>query len=116
VNAPPVPMGSGEAVLAIIGLALITVLTRGFFVLSQRNMPMPSWLHQGLRFAPLAALVAVVVPEVVVTQGQLITTWQDARVFAAVAAGLYFAWRRGILGTILVGMAVFLPLRLGLGW
>ncbi len=112
----PVPMGSTEAVVAIIGLALITVLTRGFFLLSRRNMPMPSWLHQGLRFAPLAALVAVVVPELVMTQGQLISTALDARVFAAAAAGLYFAWRRGILGTILVGMAVFLPLRLGLGW
>ena len=109
-------MSNGEALLAILGLALITVLTRSFFMLSRRNMPLPSWLHQGLRFAPLAALVAVVVPELVMTQGQVIATWLDARVFAAVAAGGYFAWQRGILGTILVGMAVFLPLRLGLGW
>jgi branched-subunit amino acid transport protein len=110
------PMATGDAVLAIVGLACITVLTRSFFLLSQRDMPMPGWLHQGLRFAPLAALAAVVVPEVVMTQGQLITTWQDARLFATVAACAYFAWRRSILGTIGVGMAVLLPLRLGLGW
>ncbi|GKS83045.1 hypothetical protein AVMA1855_02855 [Acidovorax sp. SUPP1855] len=27
----------------------------------------------------------------------------------------YF-WRRGILGTIVVGMVVYLPLHIGLGW
>jgi hypothetical protein len=47
------------------------------------------------------------------TQGRLIVTWQDARLFAAAAGAAWFWWRRGILGTILAGMAVFLPLRLG---
>jgi branched-subunit amino acid transport protein len=106
-----------EATLAILGLALITVLTRGFFIFSEREIPIPAWLRQGLRYAPLAALAAVVVPEIVLTQGRLIQTLLDARVFAAAAGAAYFFfWRRGILGTILVGMAVFLPLRLALGW
>jgi branched-subunit amino acid transport protein len=105
-----------EAALAIAGLAVITVVTRGFFFLTQREIPFPPWLMQGLRYAPLAALAAVVVPEIVMSQGQLIGTWQDARLYAAAAGGTYFWWRRGILGTILTGMAVLLPLRLGLGW
>jgi branched-subunit amino acid transport protein len=105
-----------ETTIAILGLALITVLTRGFFLLTERDIPIPAWLRQGLRYAPLAALAAVVVPEVVLTHGQLIRTWMDARLFAVAAASVYFYWRRDILGTILVGMAVLLPLRLGLGW
>ena len=109
-------MGNTEGVVAIIGLAVLTVATRGFFFLTEREIPIPDWLRQGLRYAPLAALAAVVLPEIVLTQGQLIGTWQDARVFAASAGAAYFYWRRDILGTILVGMAVLLPLRLGLGW
>jgi branched-subunit amino acid transport protein len=105
-----------EGVLAVLGLTAITVLTRGFFFLGKREIPVPAWLSQGLRYAPLAALAAVVVPEVVMTQGQLISHWQDARIFAALAAGAYFFWRRDILGTIVTGMAVLLPLRLALGW
>ena len=105
-----------EGVLTIIGLTVITVVTRGFFFLSEREIPIPEWLRQGLRYAPLAALAAVVVPEVVMQQGQLITTWRDARLFATAAAAVYFWIRRDILGTILVGMAVLLPLKLGLGW
>jgi branched-subunit amino acid transport protein len=105
-----------EAVLAIAGLALLTVLTRGFFLLPEREVPIPGWLQQGLRYAPLAALAAVVVPEVVMTQGRLIDTFADARLYAAAAAAAYFFWRRGILGTIVTGTGVMLALRLGLGW
>jgi branched-subunit amino acid transport protein len=102
--------------IALLGLAAISVLTRSFFMISDRPLPIPDWLRELLKVAPLAALVAVVAPEVFMTQGHVITTWQDARWPAAVAATGYYFWRRDILGTILVGMAVMLLLKLGLGW
>jgi branched-subunit amino acid transport protein len=106
----------GEGLFTIVGLALITVTTRGLFFLTEREIPIPAWLQQGLRYAPLAALTAVVAPAVVMSDGQLIGTWQDARVFAAAAGAAYWFWRHGVLGTIVVGMAVLLALRHGLGW
>jgi len=105
-----------EIVLTIAGLGVITVLTRAFFFLPKREIPMPGWLREGLRYAPLAALAAVVAPEVVMTRGELIDTWRDARLFAVAAATAYYFWRRDILGTIVCGTAVMLALRLGLGW
>ncbi|MBD8050355.1 AzlD domain-containing protein [Limnohabitans radicicola] len=100
----------------IVGLALVTVLTRSFFFISSKNWQLPHWAQRGLQYAPIAALSAVVVPEIITVQGTLITTWQDARLFAALmGAGVYF-WRRDVLLTILAGMAVYLPLHLGLGW
>lgn len=110
------PMTTAEIALAIVGLALITVLTRGFFMLPDRELPLPAWARRALRFAPLAALTAIVVPEIVLTQGHLIASLADARLCGAAAGLLWFAWRRGILGTIVCGMAVFLPLRMALGW
>ena len=101
---------------AIVGMALVTVLTRCFFFISDRDWTLPAWATRGLDYAPIAALAAVIVPEVIVTQGQLISTWQDARLFAAVAGAAWYYWRHGLLGTILAGMAVYLPLHLGLGW
>ena len=111
-----IAMSATEGVIAVVGLTVITVVTRGFFFLSKREIPIPDWLRQGLRYAPLAAMAAVVLPEIVMQGGHLIHTWRDARLFAAAAGAAWFFWRRGILGTILVGMAVLLPLRLGLGW
>lgn len=103
-------------VVTIVGMALITVLTRSFFFLSSKPWTMPAWVQRGLQFAPVAAIAAVVLPEIVTTQGHLITTWQDARLFGLLAGTAWFYRRRGVLGTILAGMAVYLPLRLGLGW
>lgn len=109
-------MSFGEGAVAIVGLALLTLLTRGFFFLLPRELPMPAWLMQGLRYAPLAAMAAIVVPEILTDQGRLITTLADARPWAALAGAAWFFWRRTILGTILSGTAVYLTLRLGLGW
>ncbi len=110
---------SGEALYglaAIAGLALVTLVARTFFMLPERELPMPDWLKRGLKYAPLAALTAVIAPEVLMTQGVLLNTLQDARLPAVLCACAYYFWRRGILGTIVVGMAVYLPLHIGLGW
>lgn len=109
-------MTTSESLLTILGLAVITVVTRGFFLISERQLSLPGWVQRGLKYAPLAALAAVVAPEVVMSHGQFIDTWKDARLFAVAAATAYFCWRRNLLGTILTGMAVLIPLKVGLGW
>ena len=103
-------------VLTILGMVVITVVTRSFFFLSSKPWRLPAWAQRGLNYAPIAALSAVIVPEMVMTQGHLITTWQDARLAAVLAGALWFYWRGGVLGTIVVGMAAYLPLHVGLGW
>jgi branched-subunit amino acid transport protein len=102
--------------VVIAGLAGVTVLTRCFFFILDRPWSLPAWAHRALHYAPVAALAGVVVPEVVMTHGQLVTTWQDARLFAAAAGVAVFFWRRSVVVTLLLGMAVYLPLHLGLGW
>jgi len=102
--------------LTIVLLGAITVITRSFFFISSKPWTLPGWAQRGLQYAPIAALAAVVVPEIVVSQGALVTTWQDARLFSAAAGAAWFFWRGGVLGTIVIGMLVYLPLRLGLGW
>lgn len=100
----------------VVGLAAITAVSRSFFFLSDREWHLPHWAQRGLQYAPIAALSAVVVPEIVMTQGELIATWQDARLFAAaVGVAVYFA-KRNVLITIVCGMSIYLPLHLGLGW
>ena len=100
----------------IVGLAAVTVLARCFFFILDRPWSLPTWALQALNYAPVAALAGVVLPEVVMANGQLISTWQDARVFAAVAAVAVYFWRKSPLQSLLGGMAVYLPLHLVLGW
>jgi branched-subunit amino acid transport protein len=109
-------MSGWEAFWTICGLALVTLLTRSFFLIPKREVPLPTWVRRGLRYAPLAALTAVIAPEIVLTQGHLIDTWKDARLFAVAVSTAYYFWRRRILGTIVSGTATMLLLRIGLGW
>lgn len=109
-------MSSTLALVCILGMAVVTVITRGFFLLSEREWPLPNWLTRGLRYAPLAALAAIIAPEVLLTDGKLVETWLDPRLLAVAAGTAYFWWQRGILGTIVVGIAVLLGAKLGLGW
>jgi branched-subunit amino acid transport protein len=103
----------------LITIALLTantVVTRCFFFISSKRWSLPGWARRSLNYAPIAALAAVIVPEIVMTQGQLINTWQDARLFGVAAGCAWFYWRGSLLGTLVCGMAAYLPLRLGLGW
>ena len=103
--------------LAVIGgMACITVIARCFFFIFDRPWSLPHWAQRGLQYAPIAALSAVVVPEVVMTQGQLIDSLQDARIYAAAAGVAAYFWRRDVMATIVVGMVVYLPLHIGFGW
>ena len=100
----------------IVGLAGVTVLTRSFFFISSEEWSLPDWAQRGLQYAPIAAMAAVVLPEVLMQQGEFLQTWMDARwMGAAVGAAVYF-WRRDVLLTIVVGMLAYLPLHLVLGW
>lgn len=104
----------------IAGLAIVTTVTRCFFFLSQSEWQLPRWAQRGLQYAPIAALSAVVAPEVFMAQGVLISSWMDARLYAAAAGAGFFFLRGGsgqaVLGTIVCGMLVYLPLHIGLGW
>jgi len=63
-------------------LALLTLVSRSFFVLLPRRWQPRGRVEQALRYAPLAALLAITVPEVV---NQLPTALQQALPVAAVA-------------------------------
>jgi len=113
-------MGDFWIYLLVAALGGVTVVTRCFFFMFEQELPFPAWADRGLRYAPIAALSAVIIPEIVMKNGALIADWRDARIYAAAVGAAFYFWRRGqgqaVLGTILIGMAVYLPLHIGLGW
>ena len=109
-------MSGLEIFFTTLGMAVIALLCRSFFLIPNDELPMPRWLREGLRYAPVAALAAVVAPELVTTQGHLIDTWRDARIFGALAGLAFYAWTSSLFGTIVCGTGVMLALRFGLGW
>lgn len=96
----------------LIGLA--TTLPRASFILLGARVALPPYIQQALRYAPAAALAAIVVPDVVLVTGQL-QPFNPKLAAAAAAVAVALAWRNPWLPFI-AGMGVLLGLKFGLGW
>ncbi|WP_048441582.1 AzlD domain-containing protein [Caenimonas sp. SL110] len=105
-----------EIFFTSIGMGLVALFCRAFFLMPEGELPMPRWLREGLRYAPTAALAAVVAPELFMTQGQLIHSVLDARLVGAVAGLAFYLWKRSLFWTIVVGTGAMLAARAWLGW
>jgi branched-subunit amino acid transport protein len=106
---------SDEATLwltfVLIGLA--TTLPRAGFIVLGNRVALPPALQRALRYAPAAALAAIVAPDVLVTAGEIeIASPKLAAATAAIAAAL---WSRNPWLPFIAGMAVLLGLRQLLG-
>ncbi len=95
----------------LIGLA--TTLPRASFIVLGNRFRLPGGLQRALRYAPAAALAAIVVPDVLQVGGQV--DLLNPKIAAAVAAAAVAArWRNPWLPFI-VGMLVLLGLKAILG-
>ena len=109
-------MTTWEMLVTIAGLTIVSLVCRAFFLWPEQDLPLPRWLREGLRYAPVAAFTAVVAPDILMSGGHLVDTWRDARLLGAAAGVLWYQWREDLSGTIIVGTGVMLALRHGLGW
>lgn len=90
---------------AILLLASTSLISRTGYVLFGHLLPLPESLQRALRYAPLAALTGIIVPELLPwdpTLGPLV----DLRLFAAVVATALFCWTRNSFLLIASGMVV----------
>lgn len=98
-------------IFILIGLA--TTLPRASFIVLGSRVALPSVLQRALRYAPAAALAAIVVPDVLVVGGQV--ELFNPKLAAAGAAVAAAALSRNPWLPFIAGMAVLLGLRHLLG-
>jgi branched-subunit amino acid transport protein len=85
---------------------LLTFLIRYSFIGSAGRISAPPWFKRTLRFVPIAALTALIWPDMLMPTGQLDISLANPRLIAGLIAALV-AWRSGnIFLTIGIGMVV----------
>jgi branched-subunit amino acid transport protein len=98
--------------IAIVGISLTTILTRGSFVVFASRLRLHPQIEKALRFAPAAALGALVLPALLLRHGHIDFSLENQRLIAAFISALVM-WRfRSMIWTIVVGMSVATLLRL----
>jgi branched-subunit amino acid transport protein len=105
-------MSALEVWLTIVGLTLVTIVTRGAFLLVGDRISLPERVQHALRYAPACALAALVAPELVMQQGQVFFSVENFKLVGAVVAGVVMLTTRNVLLTMGVGMVLFTVLRL----
>lgn len=99
---------------AIAGLVVVVFATRNAFVALPRRLQPTGTLEHALRFAPLAALVALTVPaaaEAWLAPGAgWIDAWHDARLPAAVATIVVARLARSPFPGLIAGVVVLFGL------
>ena len=90
--------------LTIFGMTLVTFAVRYPVLALVGKIPLPDPIFRSLKYVPPAVLTAIIVPAVLMPEGNIDLALGNAPLFAGILAGIV-AWRsRNLLLTIVLGM------------
>lgn len=98
----------------IIGMSLVTGWTRSFFLILGERVQVPDWVLEAIRFAPLAAMIAILAPEIFLPATAASVTEFNLRlpnIWGGIAAIIAFYFTKKMLSTLVIGMAVYTAAR-----
>ncbi len=108
-------MSDLEIWITIGALVAATAVARSSFWLVGHHITIPPRVQEMLRYAPGSALAAIIAPELLMTaDAHPVFNPLNIKLAAAIAAGMYYLFRKSMLETIIFGMAVFTGLRIWL--
>ncbi len=96
----------------VVGMALLAFFTRSIFILPGSRLRLPPTAERILRYAPAAALMAIIVPDLAMAHGAFAISIDNARLIGGLAAFAIAAATRSILLTIVGGMLALTLVRL----
>jgi len=114
----PLPYAALDLLLLVALLALLTLVARNFFLILPARWQPRGAVAEALRYAPLAALLAITVPEIVrdlpVGAAGATAAWADAltdpRLVSALVLGAVIRLARSALWGLVAGTASYLAL------
>lgn len=100
-------MSAFELWLTIVGMTGVTLATRALMLVFGDRIALPQRVQHALRYAPAAALAALIVPEVLLQGGAVTVSWTNFKLIAGVAAIVTMLATRSMIATMVVGTAAF---------
>jgi len=105
-------MSAVEIWVTIVGLTLVTLATRNFFIVLGETVQLPERVQHALRYAPACALTALVAPEVLTQHGAWAIELTNPKLVGGLVAIATMLITRNTLATMALGMGAFLVMRL----
>lgn len=98
----------------IAGLMVMTIIARCALILWPKPIAIGPRLARALRFAPMAAIAAIIVPGVLYGPNGNVVSFLDPKVFAVMGALVAWFSTRQMVWCILGGLAVYVIAKLAM--
>ena len=98
----------------IIGMIVMTFASRCFFIFLGDRIKISEWGLETIRYAPLAALIAILAPEIFLPIDASSIAEFNLRlpnIWGGIAAIIAFYFTRRMIPTLVIGMAVYTAAR-----
>ena len=98
----------------IIGMIVVTFVSRSFFILLGNRIKISEWALEAIRYAPLAALIAILAPEIFLPLGASSIAEFNLKlpnIWGGIAAMIAFYFSKKMIPTLVIGMAVYTAAR-----
>jgi branched-subunit amino acid transport protein len=92
--------------LVIVVLAAGTWAMRSLPIMLHGHVPLPPWAERLLRYVPVAAMTALVVPASLYLKAGGVYHFEPPRIVAALAAGAVAVRTKNVVATLAAGMVV----------
>ena len=105
---------SMKIVYLIIGMIVMTFASRCFFIFLGDRIKISEWGLETIRYAPLAALIAILAPEIFLPVGASSIAEFNLRlpnIWGGIAAIIAFYFTRKMIPTLVIGMVVYTAAR-----
>ena len=109
-------MSNIEIWIAFFGMMFVTLFARGFFLLMSSKFHISETAQEFLRYAPTAALIAIILPEVLFSKNLSSQLFElnlvSPQLFGGIAGVIGFIVTKSMLATIFFGMFIYTLARL----
>jgi branched-subunit amino acid transport protein len=98
----------------ILGMIVMTFVARCFFIFLGNRIKISEWALETIRYAPLAALIAILAPEIFLPVSASSIAEFNLRfpnIWGGIAALITYYFSRGMIPTLVIGMGVFTAAR-----
>jgi len=94
----------------IAGMTCVSICARSFFLVFGERFKVADWILEAIRFAPLAAMVAILAPELFLPSGASSVAQFNLKlpnIWGGLAAMVAFYFTKKMIPTLIVGMMVY---------
>ena len=100
------PLSTLNTWILVAMMTVVSFLPRAVFLFFAPNLQLPDSIKRSLRYVPAAVFPALIAPAVLMVDGQVVISPQNAQLVAAIAAGILAMRQYNTFIVVIVGMLV----------